>query len=230
VTGLAGLPRRPDALLLDFDGVILASAEIKARAFAEVYAGAEPAALAAVMAYQRLHGGVSRREKFAHFETAIFGRPATPERIEDLSRRFAEIVFERVLDAPFVPGAEAFLQATRRESRLFLVSGTPQGELVEVLAARGLSNFFEGVVGAPTRKMVAFSRILREIGLPPARALAIGDASTELLAARSLGVPFLWVAYEAARPPWVDAPVTATLEGVAAALGFGQEAEAEGPR
>jgi hypothetical protein len=48
-------------------------ANVKASAFAEVCADEDPDRMAAVVSYQRQHGGVSRRVKFAHFETAIFG-------------------------------------------------------------------------------------------------------------------------------------------------------------
>jgi HAD superfamily hydrolase (TIGR01509 family) len=219
--GLAGLPRRPAALLLDFDGVILDSAEIKTQAFAAVYHGEAPEKIAAVVAYQRAHGGVSRREKFAHFEREIFGRAADPARIERLAQDFARIAFDRVLAAPYIPGAEAFLKRTHAASRLYLVSGTPQDELTEIVAARGLAHFFRGVVGAPTRKREAFAAILGDLRLRPDQALAVGDATTELDAAAALGIPFLAVVggEGAAELPRCVARI-ASMVGVAEALGF----------
>jgi phosphoglycolate phosphatase-like HAD superfamily hydrolase len=229
MTGLAHtLPHRPAALLLDFDGVILVSAEIKTQAFAEVYAGEDPAKVAAVVAYQRLHGGVSRREKFAYFESEIFGRPANAARIDELAQEFARIAFRRVLDAPFVPGAEEFLSRTHDATRLYVISGTPQDELERIVDARGLARYFRAVIGAPTQKHAAFSGILGELGIPPSHALAVGDSITEYEAARGLGVPFLAVLeaeQAAAFPP--DVPAVRSLDGVAEALGFRSSREEE---
>lgn len=145
--GLARLPQRPATLFLDFDGVILDSAEIKTLAFGEVYRDEDAHKVAAVLAYQREHGGVSRREKFRYFEREIFHRDASTDRIEELSKRFSEIAFHRVLEAPFVEGAEAFLQRAYRSTRLFVISGTPQEELIRIVEARALSPYFQDVVG-----------------------------------------------------------------------------------
>lgn len=218
---LSSLPERPDAMLLDFDGVILVSANIKTRAFAEVYKDEDPAKIEQVLSYQRAHGGVSRREKFIHYETVLFHRPATEARIQALCDAFERIALDRVLAAPFLPGALEFLETASRASRLHVVSGTPQDELAAIIAARGLARFFRSVVGAPTRKAPAFAQILRADAVAPARALAVGDSTTEFDAARSLGIPFLGVLDEdrvSAFPG--DVPVVASLLGTAAALGF----------
>ena len=218
---LSLLPRRPDVMLLDFDGVILVSANIKTQAFAEVYRDEDPAKVAKVIAYQRAHGGVSRREKFIHFEDAIFGRPATEARIQALSENFSRIALDRVLQAPLVSGAEDFLEATCRASHLHVISGSPQDELLYIVSERGLARFFRSVIGAPTQKPEAFSRIIRAHAVPPERVLAIGDSTTEFEAARSLRIPFLGVLDEdhASAFP-ADVPVVASLVGAASALGF----------
>lgn len=220
---LASLPRRPEAMLLDFDGVILVSAELKTRAFAKVYADEDPEKVTEVIAYQRAHGGVSRLEKFVHYENNIFGRPATETRVRELADRFVGIALDDVLRAPFVAGALDFLEATCRETRLHVVSGTPETELRRIVEDRGLSRFFRSVAGAPETKYDAFARILDEEGIAADRALAVGDSTTEFDAARALAIPFLGVLDEdgvSAFPP--DVPVVADLSGVAAGLGFGQ--------
>jgi len=127
------LPFSPSALFLDFDGVVLESAEVKTQAFAKVYAGAEPETIGTILSYQRRHGGVSCREKFRYFERMLFGREPTAERIESLSDRLAHIVFDRVIVAPYVAGARAFLARARAAAQLFVVSGTPDAGLRAIL-------------------------------------------------------------------------------------------------
>ncbi len=215
------LPIRPGAILFDFDGVILDSAEIKAMAFAEIYQAEAPEKIAAAVDYQRYHGGVSRAEKFAHFERHLFGRSVDRARIDELSRMFTVIVLDKVLAAPFIPGAVALLEATRGRADLNVVSGTPEPELRGIVAARGLSHYFTEVIGAPTTKRDAFARILRDRDLPPSRALAIGDAITEHDAAAELGIAFLGVRPSSHDPGFpADIPVVCDLTDVAGMLGF----------
>ncbi|TGP14406.1 HAD family hydrolase, partial [Mesorhizobium sp. M1D.F.Ca.ET.231.01.1.1] len=94
-----------------------------------------------------------------------------------LSKRFSEIVFEKILAAPFIPGARELLEKATGRSRLFVVSGTPQQELVEVIRQRALDHYFELVIGAPTKKREAFARILH-MGLSRETVVAVGDSIT----------------------------------------------------
>lgn len=186
------LPARPSVIIFDFDGVILDSAEIKAQAFAEIYSDHGEQWTDAILDYQREHGGISRREKFRYFDQEIFGRAPTEERLAFLSTQFSSIVLEKILVAAFIPGARELLEAASGHSRLFVVSGTPQDELVEIVRQRALDTYFEAVIGAPTTKLEAFSLILSKA---PVRetVLAVGDSSTECHVARELGIPFLGI-------------------------------------
>jgi phosphoglycolate phosphatase len=186
------LPARPAAIIFDFDGVVLDSAEIKAQAFAEIYSDHGKQWTEAILDYQRQHGGISRREKFAYFDMEILGRAPTQERLLSLSNRFTGIVLEKILVAPFIPGAREFLEAAWGSSRLFVVSGTPQDELIEIVRQRALNRYFEAIIGAPTTKLKAFKSIL-EIGFRPETVVAIGDSATECSAAREVGIPFLGI-------------------------------------
>jgi len=215
------LPRRPRALLLDFDGVILDSAKLKTRAFADIYAGTDPARLAKIHDYVERHGGVTRAAKLAHIERAFFGRPGGEVEVARLAEAFRVRVYEAVVAAGFVPGAEDFLARAHPHVAMHLVSGTPHDELVEIVERRGLARWFATVHGAPPDKRSTFERLLREGAYPPAEVLAVGDALTEYEAARELGVPFLAIvpAGAADRFP-ADVPKVETLEPAADLLGL----------
>jgi phosphoglycolate phosphatase-like HAD superfamily hydrolase len=130
-------------------------------------------------------------------------------------------VHEAVLECPFVPGAQEFLERAHGCAAMHLISGTPDEELKDIVERRGLSRYFVSVHGAPMSKSDAFRAIVRDRGYVPARVLAIGDAMTECDAAAALGIPFLGVTYDsefAMFPPTV--PSVRTLEGLADALGY----------
>lgn len=186
------------AIIFDFDGVILDSARLKTQAFAHCYAGEDEDKIAAVVDYQQRHGGIGRREKFAHFERSLFGRPVAPDTLDVLCKRFAAFIETAMLEAPFIPGARETLRALHGQLSLHLVSGMPEDELMAVLAQRGLTPFFASVAGAPKHKRDEFRRILDMEQLVPEQVLAVGDSTTEFEAARELGIAFVAIVGEGA--------------------------------
>jgi phosphoglycolate phosphatase-like HAD superfamily hydrolase len=215
------VPARPRALLLDFDGVILQSAALKTRAFAELYDDADAPTHAAIVDYADAQGGLTRRDKFAHIERTFFAREPSAGDLDRLTAAFRARVFDAVLASDFVPGAERLLRLAQGKIALHVVSGTPHDELVEIVERRGLARWFASVDGAPPGKRETFARILAERGYRADEALAVGDALTEFEAARALAIPFLAVVPPGAvdRFP-ADLPHVPTLEPVAALLGL----------
>ena len=221
MTSALPLPQPPAALLMDFDGVILDSMQLKTQAFATVYGDEAAAKREEVLAYQRLHGGVTRRTKFAYFERHIFARSGDAAVVERLADTYRGLIYDAVVACAFVPGAERFLDLAQGRIELHLISGTPQDELRDIVALRGLTRYFRSVVGAPTTKRDAFAAILAVHRHPPAATVAIGDATTEYDAACELGIPFVAVVPPGAGnafPPAV--PVVASLETLPSVLGL----------
>jgi phosphoglycolate phosphatase-like HAD superfamily hydrolase len=218
----ATLPRRPAALLLDFDGVIVESVQLKIDAFLRIYADEDPAKLAAVLEHQHAHGGVTRRVKFRHFEEHVFGRDVDDARVEELSREYTRLVHDAVLACPFVAGATDLLARVHGKAHLHVVSGTPLEELADIVRRRDLARYFISLHGAPETKTEAFARIVVEYAYEPHEILAIGDATTEYEAAAALGIPFLGIVRSGEASPFpCTLPTHATLVGLAEALGFG---------
>lgn len=215
------LPQRPRALLLDFDGVILQSVKIKDDAFAEVYRDESVHHVERVRAYQRQHGGISRRVKFDYFERQVFGRTPSESDLDELCTRFRQLALQSVLACPFVPGAREFLDATWHLTDLHVVSGSPHDELNYILERRNLGKYFKSVYGAPATKPEAFRDILTRFSYEPDRAIAIGDSVTEFHAARDCVVPFMGVIAPGQVNPFPsDVWVVPSLVGVNQMLGL----------
>jgi|Deesub1362A_J573_1020465.scaffolds.fasta_scaffold00332_37 phosphoglycolate phosphatase-like HAD superfamily hydrolase len=179
------------AVLLDFDGVILESVAYKTRAFEALFAGEAPEVREAIVRYHLRHGGVSRYEKFRHIYANILGRPLPAERLAALSRDFSRLVVDQVAAAEWVPGARRFIRRNHRRRDLFVVSGTPGAELRAIVARRGLAACFRGIFGSPDPKPVLIRRILRKGSYRPSEAVLVGDAETDLDAARETGIFFV---------------------------------------
>lgn len=215
------IPRRPAAVILDFDGVIVESVELKVQAFLTLYAHEDPEKLKAILDHQRSHGGVTRRLKFLYFEQKLFGRPGDPATIERLATGYSKLVHGAVLACPYIAGAIDFLDATHARTDLHVVSGTPEEELLDIIDKRGLAKYFRSVHGAPKTKPDAFAQILDEFGYSPSEVVAVGDATTEYEAALALRMPFIGIVAEPEENPFPpDLPTLPTLENLAARMGL----------
>ena len=218
---MPALTRPPLAVLLDFDGVIVDSVRLKAQAFLDIYREEDAASLVRVHEYVSGHGGVTRAAKFAHLERQVFGRHGDDGSVARLCLRYAQLVHEAVVVCPFVAGAERFLEVASRKTELHLISGTPRGELVDIVERRGLARCFKSLHGAPMAKPEAFAAILDRNGYGCDRVVAVGDALTEYYAAQALHIPFVAVITADTQNPFpANVPVVPTLENLDVVLGL----------
>ncbi len=208
----------PAAVFFDFDGVLADSVDVKTRAFCALYAPYGAAVVAEVRAYHLAHGGISRHEKFRHWQRHLVHGPDDEATIEALADRFAAEVKRQVIAAPEIAGAGAALAALAGTRPLFIVSGTPEVELVEIVAARGMAPVFAAVHGAPAKKDVILRGLLAEHGLGAEDCVMVGDAMTDHDAAVAVGMPFLGVAEDGIGPFPAGTMVLRDLVGLPAAL------------
>jgi phosphoglycolate phosphatase len=216
------LPAPPRGIIFDFDGVILDSAQIKIDAYVTIYADEDSAKVSELVRHAHVHGGTTRRVKFAAYERELFGRSGDAESVERLCRHYSKLVYDAVLKCRFIDGAQSLLAAAAGRVDMHVVSGTPEEELRAIIEARGLAPFFKSTWGAPVTKPEAFADILQRNGYPAAGVVAIGDSMTEFWAAEELGIPFLGIVADGSEAQFPDGVATRpSLEGAATLLGIG---------
>ncbi|HTE53101.1 MAG TPA: HAD family hydrolase [Kofleriaceae bacterium] len=182
---------RLGAVVFDFDGVILESADIKTDAFVELFSHLPPSLVAQVREHHLANLGISRFVKFDWIYQNVIQQPlAETERLE-LGDRFSSIALRKVLACPFVPGAEAALAALAPRYPLFVASGTPQDELDRVVDARELRAHFREVWGSPREKANILADIASRHDLAMDQILFVGDGASDERAARAAGTHFL---------------------------------------
>jgi HAD superfamily hydrolase (TIGR01549 family) len=181
--------RPVSVIILDFDGVLLESVGVKTEAFRKLFSFL-PEHVDEIVDYHRKNAGVSRFDKFRYIYREILGETLSDDQFAWLSERYADLVVDGVVNAPFVPGAREFLERYSRKIPIFIVSATPQEELISILRRRDLSSHFKKVYGAPMTKKQAIGEILKESGSDPDRALFVGDSLNDYHAAREAGIPF----------------------------------------
>ena len=180
------------AIIFDFDGVVVESGKIKTQAFAELYRPYGEDIVAQVVQFHTQNGGMSRYRKFRHFQQHFLHQPPLTEAEErQLDIRFSELVVEAVIAADPVPGAIELIRQQSGRIPLFVASGTPEAELKVIVERRGLAPYFTAVRGAPALKKTIIAEILAAHGLQPETVLMIGDAMADLEGAQANDTAFL---------------------------------------
>lgn len=177
-------------VIFDFDGVIVESVDIKTEAFRRLFEN-YPQHVDEIVKFHVNNGGISRQEKIKHFYKNILKQPLTQEKMNELSNRFSELVKEAVIAAPFVAGAQKALNDLKVKYPMYIVSGTPQDEMREIIKRRKLDGYFVEVFGSPDTKTDIVRRILDKEKIRPNETVFVGDSINDLVAAKNNKTPFV---------------------------------------
>ena len=177
-------------IILDFDGVILESMDIKTNAFKELFKD-YPEHLDAIVEYHIRNGGVSRFKKFSYIYNNILKLPLDENKLKELGEEFSHLVLQEMLRCPFVQGVQDFLDEYSKKVGLFIASGTPQEELHLIVNERGLLDYFKGVYGTPALKTEIIEHILNEEAIRKEEAIFVGDAFSDYEDAKKVEIPFV---------------------------------------
>ncbi|RZW19103.1 MAG: HAD family hydrolase [Desulfobulbaceae bacterium] len=177
----------------DFDGVLVDSVSVKTEAFRTLFDPYGSEILAQVLEHHRLNGGISRIDKIQYAHTHFVGTPLSEIELANWGRKYSELVVDRVINAPWIKGAQEFLVEMQGCCRIFLISGTPETELKQVVEARGMTHYFDEILGSPIQKPAHIRALLSDYQLHSHSCVFVGDALTDYYAARETGLHFLGI-------------------------------------
>ena len=200
-----------DVLVLDFDGVVVESVELKDRAFGELFRDTHPDRVEELVRFQAQIAGRSRYERFPLIYDYL-GLPFPEGESARLDQRLSELLFEAVALCPFVPGAPELIEKRSSDLPIYIASATPEEEVRRLVEARGLTPFVRAAYGAPVRKADNLVRIAREEGCDADRMLFVGDSATDERAANEAGVRFVGRVAPGLQSPFrADTPVVSDM-------------------
>lgn len=177
--------------MFDFDGVVIESVDVKTAAFAKMFEHEGPEVVAAVVRYHLANGGISRFEKFQHYYKNILRRPLPVEKEKELGQRFSSLVLDEVIKAPYVKGTVEALEQYYRFTPLYIASGTPHDELMDIVIKRKLDKYFKGIFGSPLQKAAILGNVVGMLNVSPEKVVMIGDAMSDYNAAMTAGTCFI---------------------------------------
>lgn len=176
-------------IVLDFDGVVVESNDIKNMAFSEMFIGSTE--YEQIMCYHRMNNHVCRQDKFRHILGNILKESFQEADITELSKDFSELTREKIINCPLVKGAEDFIKYFSSKFPLYIASATPSDELRLIIEARKLSGYFKRIYGAPDVKAKIFADIIKAEAICPKDLLFIGDSKEDYDVADDLGLKFI---------------------------------------
>ncbi|MBN1431646.1 MAG: HAD family hydrolase [Methanomicrobiaceae archaeon] len=177
-------------IILDFDGVIVESDNIKHRAFSEIFSE-YPDFYNEIMDYHYSHNAVDRYDKFRHIMTGIMKTGYDETLFKEWSERFRNLTTDAIIKCPFVPGALDFLEYFSGITPLHLASATPGGDLMTILEKKGLSRYFSSANGSDRPKTEILQSVADSEHTLPEEMLYIGDSPEDLKTAENYGCRFI---------------------------------------
>jgi phosphoglycolate phosphatase-like HAD superfamily hydrolase len=177
-------------IFLDFDGVIKDSIGVKSNAFFKLFEKFGHDIASKVRNHHEDNGGLSRLEKLTIY-LRWAGKEPTEKLICDYCIKFSKLVKQEVIESKWVPGVLDFIIKNNKKYSYFLVTAAPQDEIEEIMIKLNIMSYFVDVIGAPTKKIEAIKKILKQYSISPNNSIMIGDSDLDFYAANENCVPFI---------------------------------------
>lgn len=191
-----------DAIFFDFDGVLVDSLHIKADMFCSLFTNESESNQAAIKTHFYQTTGRSRQEKFKHIYHNILQRSLSNDVLEALCEEFRQKTLNAVIACKQIRGAEKLLAQLPKSMLRFVVSGTPESELQEIVRARGWQEHFHAVLGTPTRKELNMANLIEQYSLDPDKCIMLGDGIVDFQSAQHNNMPFLGIVADGSSSPF----------------------------
>ena len=176
------------AVIYDFDGVLVDSVKIKQQAFYKLFLPEGDDA--AELSFNYHMSDNRNRFEVVNHVSARLGKDVS---FRDYKLQlYGEMVVDDIVKAEEIPGAEDLIRDGFESSVLqFIASGTPHIELREIVKRRGWSQYITESFGTPVKKEQHIDYILKQYDLNSADVLFIGDMMSDYRAAQPRGLYFL---------------------------------------
>ncbi len=178
-------------ILWDFDGVIMASNEVRDSGFEIVLADYPKDQVDKLLAFHRKNGGLSRYVKFRHFFEEIRGEPVTETEVKQWAQKFSEIMLITLKDESLLISETVdFIRNNYESYDMYVVSGSDQKELREICTSVGINKYFNDILGSPTPKKEHVKNIILKNRYRKEQCVLIGDSINDYDAAEYTGIRF----------------------------------------
>jgi len=178
-------------IIFDFDGVLAESVHIKTQAFSQIYSEYGENIANKVVKHHKANGGMSRYEKFPFYHKQFLNTDLSVEEISELSDQFSKMVVKGVIKADEVNGTSWFLKKYDKRCKYWIVSATPENEIIKIAEKRGIAGFFVKIYGSPEKKPNIVKKIFTDYNISKNETVFLGDAMSDLEAAKNNNIDYI---------------------------------------
>lgn len=190
-----------DAIIFDFDGVLVDTVDIKTQGFVELFKQYGNDVVKKVVDYHIKNGGISRSEKFKYYYKNLLHKDISYEELDMLCEQYSALTLKPSIDAPWILGAKEFLEANYKDKNFYIVSGISNNDLHLIVKKRKMRKYFKGIVGSPPAKEIILKNIIEKNYYKPTKTLYLGDSLSDIKSAEVVGLKFIGVGKQSTFPP-----------------------------
>jgi len=172
-------------IIFDFDGVILNSHIIKAKAFYKIFKIFGKKQAERAQKYHLSKCGISRYKKFNYIKKNILKDNKIKNK--QLNTRFINYCLKKILNLKINEKLLKFLKSNYKKYELYISTGAPQNEIIYILKKKKLYTFFRKIYGSPSTKITHIKKIKKT----NKKCIFIGDSIDDLKAAKKTDTNFL---------------------------------------
>ena len=181
-----------EAILWDFDGVIMNSNHVRDNGFSVVLKDFPEDEVQNLLNYHRKNGGLSRYVKFRYFFEQIRGESVTEEQVLQYASSFSTEVMKHLTNTELlIEETVNYIRQHYLEIPMFIVSGSDQEELRKICWHTNIDAYFKEILGSPTPKKQLVKKIIQTYGINPSASLLVGDSINDYEASEVNGLHFM---------------------------------------
>jgi len=182
--------KKYNTIILDCDGVIFDSNFLKIEAFRKTYdeLGFSKTQIDKFVDFMKNNFGISRYKFAEYFIIEILNKKFDQMLFKNIIELYSKKSYELYFEANFTKYLLEFLDKYK-DKNLFIASGGDQKELRKVFGKRDLDKYFVDIFGSPTKK----SEIVKSIVLQNENSIMIGDAKSDMQAAKENNIDFVFM-------------------------------------
>ena len=179
-------------LFFDCDGIILDSNHIKTEAFRECLKNEKKENIELFINYHKKNQGIDRFKKLNYFFSKIKKNFTHKNYLEALNE-YSSLCAVNLKNSELVSGVKKFLEnANKSNYSCYVISGSEQNELRNVLKYKKLDKYFKGIYGSPLNKIENINLAL-DHRPPKKNDIFFGDAKSDMIAAIKSNLKFIYL-------------------------------------
>ena len=181
------------AIMFDFDGVILESSDVKTEAFSKLFQQFGDDIVKKVVEHHIKDGGISRYKKIRYYYHEFLKKELTDSELNKIAKIFSDIVLDKVIDSSFVDGVIDYLESNYKKIDMYIISGMPQFELDIIVEKKKIGKYFKGLYGTniSVTKTEIIRKVIAENNYDRKQTAYIGDSLSDYHDAKNANMPFI---------------------------------------